>query len=120
MSDWVPLLVEATAYCPCKKCCGQEAHGVTANQTKTSDFPYNLAGDIYNFSFNDEVYIPIGSGALDIIRRDDRVFKIDDRGGGLNTESKSSSIPRIDLRVKDHWWAKQFGRKRIIVFVRHV
>ncbi len=87
--------------------------------TRVSGTPYNLAGDIYNFHFGDQIYLPLGYGILDRVRAADRVFTVDDRGGALNSESQDKHLPRIDLRVMEHWWAKQFGRKRVIVFVRH-
>lgn len=118
MDAWAPVLAEVTAYCPCVKCCGPLARGVTAGGARTHRTPYNLAGDIYSFRFGDEVFIPLGYGALDNVRRDERVFTIDDRGAALNTEARDRGLPRIDLRVREHWWAKQFGRKRIIIFIR--
>jgi 3D (Asp-Asp-Asp) domain-containing protein len=118
MDGWIPVLVEVTAYCPCVKCCGRMARGITADGSPTTAHPYNLAGDIYSFRLGDEVFIPLGYGALDSIRWDNRVFIVDDRGEALNTDAREAGLPRLDLRVREHWWAKQFGRKRIIIFIR--
>lgn len=118
MSEWQPIVVEMTAYCPCAKCCGRGAHGVTADGTKTNAVWYNFAGDRTTFNFKDEIYVPLGHGILDRTRMDDRVFQVDDRGGALDTERSETGIPRLDLRVRDHWWAVQFGRKRILIFLR--
>jgi hypothetical protein len=119
MDTWVPILAEVTAYCPCSKCCGLHAAGITADGSKTIHTPYNLAGDIYNFNFGDQIFIPLGSDVLDNVRRTARIFTVDDRGGALNTEARSGErVPRLDLRVKEHWWAVRFGRKQIIIYLR--
>lgn len=109
--------VEITAYCNCEICCAGTADGKTAFMVDTKKVPYNLAGDIHNFSKFQRVSIPLGYGVLDRIRSTDRDFIVDDRGGALNYESRKYRIPRLDLRVKDHNWAVQFGRKRIVVFI---
>lgn len=112
---WVQ--VEITAYCPCEICCAGTADGKTAFMVDTKKVPYNLAGDLLNFYKFQRVSIPLGYGVLDRIRSTDRDFIVDDRGGALNYESRKYRIPRLDLRVKDHNWAVQFGRKRIVVFI---
>lgn len=112
------MLVEMTAYCPCKKCCGKDAHGITANGTNVRVVPYNFAGDRATFSFGDEIYVPTGFGVLDKARLLNRVFVVDDRGGALDREATKSNKPRLDLRVQHHWWAKQFGRKDVMVWIR--
>lgn len=120
MDLWHPVVVEVTAYCPCAICCGKKAGDPdfhrTANLTSTDAVPYNLAGDLVHFRIGDKVWVPIGYNVLDTVRKEDRVFTVDDRGGRLNSESEGKGLPRLDLRVREHWWAALFGRKRITVF----
>lgn len=111
---WVPVLAEVTAYCPCSLCCPGTADGITADGTRVARVPYNLAAD-RSLLLGTAVWVPLGHGVLDRVRHDDRVFHVDDRGGALDTEAVG--ILRLDLRVKEHWWAKQFGRKRILVYI---
>lgn len=112
---WVE--VEFTAYCPCALCCEGTADGKTAFNVDTKKVPYNLAGDRIYFRRFQKVSIPLGNGILDNLRQEDRTFVVDDRGGALNYEARKYGIPRLDLRVKEHWWAVKFGRKRIMVFI---
>lgn len=114
---WRPVWVEVTAYCPCKVCCGPQAQGVTANGTSVQNEPYNFAGDRYWWPFGARVWVPLGHGVLDNARKSDRVFTVDDRGAALDKESRRKKIPRLDLRVREHWWAVQFGRKQFLIFV---
>lgn len=110
---WVTA--EVTAYCPCELCCGTEDH-LTANNTSTDRVHYAFAAD-RSLPFQSKIYVPIGLGVLDIVRADDRWFVVDDRGGALDSESRKYGVLRLDLRVRDHWWAVRFGRKQISVFV---
>jgi hypothetical protein len=112
---WVE--VEITAYCPCEICCAGTADNKTAFMVDTKKVPYNFAGDSKHFKKFQRVSVPLGHGVLDKLRPNQRDFKVDDRGGALEYESRKYAIPRLDLRVKDHWWAVQFGRKRITVFI---
>lgn len=117
MPSWTT--VEITAYCPCVICCGDHADGRTANMTNVLTVPYNLAAD-QSLPMGTEIYIPLGFGVLDNVRKSDRYFSIDDRGGALDTESKKYKIIRLDLRVREHSWAVKFGRKRIPVIINSV
>lgn len=105
---------EVTAYCPCDKC--TDGDKVTANGTRTDSEPYALAAD-RSLKFGTQVYIQPGLGVLDNARADDRWFTVDDRGGALETESRERQVLRLDLRVKEHWWARKFGRRLLPVFI---
>jgi 3D (Asp-Asp-Asp) domain-containing protein len=109
------IMAEVTAYCPCRLC--TPGLGITANGTKVSRVPYNLAADC-SLPFGSRVFLPLGFGALDKVRQDERWFCVDDRGGALDTEASRYQILRIDLRVMEHWWAVQFGRKTIPVLIK--
>lgn len=108
--------VEMTAYCPCAICCGVRRER-TFSGVNTNAIQYAFAGDRRHFRLGDEVVVPLGLGVLDRARRDDRVFSVDDRGLGLDAESDDERVPRLDLRVKEHWWARQFGRREMTVLV---
>lgn len=108
------LIVEATGYCPCKKC--SEGRHRTFNNTSTDTVPYGLAGDRRHFHIGDKVYIPSGQDVQDIVVPD-RLWVIDDRGRALDREA-TRKIPRIDVRFKDHDWAVRFGRRLIVIVLR--
>lgn len=110
------IVAEVTAYCPCALCCGTEDK-TTANNTSTDLVPYAFAAD-RSLPFGSRVYVPAGLGVLDRIRAADRWFPVDDRGGALDTEARKYDVIRLDLRVRDHWWAVRFGRRSLPVFVK--
>jgi 3D (Asp-Asp-Asp) domain-containing protein len=113
---WV--MAEVTAYCPCSLCCGEFADGRTANNTRVDRTPYNFAAD-RSLPLGARVFVPVGLGVLDRVRDADRWFSVDDRGGALDTEARRYGVLRLDLRVRDHWWAVRFGRRSLPVFVVH-
>jgi 3D (Asp-Asp-Asp) domain-containing protein len=108
---------EVTAYCPCDICCAGTSDGITADGTRTDRVPYGLAADPLLVPYGTLVYLPLGHGALDRVRMDNRLFRVDDTGGSVVTEGREKGILRLDLRVKEHWWAKRFGRKLMLVFI---
>ena len=107
---------EVTAYCPCALCCGTSADGITADGTRTRRVPYAFAAD-RSLPFGAQVFVPVGLGVLDQVCADCRWFRVDDRGGALDSEAARYGILRLDLRVRDHWWAVRFGRRVLPVFV---
>jgi hypothetical protein len=109
---WV--MAEVTAYCPCDRCTDGDL--ITANGTHTDAEPYALAAD-KSLAFGSRIYIQPGLGVLDGVRADDRVFLVDDRGSALNREARERKVLRLDLRVRDHWWATRFGRRLLPVFI---
>jgi hypothetical protein len=115
-SDGYWTTAEVTAYCPCALCCGESADGRTANMTRVDRVPYAFAAD-RSLPFGVRVYVPAGLGVLDQIRAGNRWFPVDDRGGALDTEARRYGVLRLDLRVRDHWWAVQFGRRSLPVFI---
>lgn len=110
-------LAEVTAYCPCSLCCGEFADGRTANNTRVDQVPYNFAAD-RSLPMGTKIFIPVGLGVLDRVRNDERWFSVDDRGGALDSEARRYGKLRLDLRVRDHWWAIKFGRRMIPVFIK--
>lgn len=109
------ILAEVTAYCggPCEKC---ETTGVTANGNKVEERPYGVASSP-DRRLGSMVYIPTGSGYLDVSRPTDRWFQLDDRGGALRSEWLRSGITRLDLRYVHHSSAQKFGRKLMMVYL---
>ncbi len=107
---------EVTAYCPCALCCGTSADGITADGTPTARVPYAFAAD-RSIPFGALVFVPRGLGVLDQVRADARWFTVDDRGGALDTEARRYGVLRLDLRVREHWWAVRFGRRVLPVFI---
>ena len=107
------VIVEATAYCPCRIC--TSGHQRTADGTRTYNRLYGLAGDRMHFRLRSKVFIPIGQGVLDLAMPD-RMFIVDDRGGALEDEA-TRSLPRIDVRFKHHGSATRFGRRLIVIVI---
>lgn len=92
----VKMLV--TAYCPCRVCCGPQAHGVTS----TGDNAWVLDGvaaDPRLIPYRTRLRIP-GVG----------VREVDDTGGAMRQSAKRG-IYHIDVRFTSHAEAKRFGRK---------
>lgn len=106
----------ATAYCPCNICCEGSDDGITANGTRTDEVPYAVAAS-RNIPLGSRVYIPLGSGYLDVSRSDQRWFQVDDRGSALTSEWKATGETRLDLRYRTHHSAKLYGRRVILVYI---
>jgi 3D (Asp-Asp-Asp) domain-containing protein len=109
------VMIEATGYCPCGKCCGWERSwippfrpvyssgpnkgqpkrvGVTASGTKARKG--TIAADTRYYPFGTQMYIPgYGYGT------------VEDRGGAIKGPA------RIDLFFKSHDDALKWGRRRV-------
>lgn len=112
-----PVVIETTAYCPCKQCCGwkrnwlfrpviasgpnrgkPKAVGVTASGKKAK--PGMIAADTRYYPFGTVLYVPgYGYGT------------VEDRGGDIQGPQ------RIDLFFKAHADALHWGRRRLAVVV---
>jgi len=95
--------VLATAYCPCSKCCGWKARGITS--TGNDARRPGVAADIRHFPYGTRLLIP-GVGA--------RV--VDDTGKALRKDAKNG-IVHIDVRFSRHNDAVKFGRQQLTVEV---
>lgn len=116
--EWRPLIVEATAYCPCKICCGVRAAGRTADGTRTNEYRYGVAVAFpKEIPYRTPIMIPTGNGYLDQQSPTERVWYCDDTGGRLKTEQEEKGITRIDLRFIQHGNAVRFGRRRMTIFI---
>jgi 3D (Asp-Asp-Asp) domain-containing protein len=118
-ADWQPLEVVATAYCPCKICCGVRGVRITADGTDTREEPYGVASDPKQLPYGSTVWIPTGIGYLDHSRPtdDQRQFTVDDTGGLIRRNTRRTGIVHIDLRFVRHSNALKFGKKTITIYV---
>lgn len=90
------ITVEATAYCPCVKCCGK-SDGITASGVKAVE-GVTIAADTRVF--------PIGT-KIDI---NGHIYTVQDTGGAIKGN-------RIDIYFNSHAEALKFGRQTIKVHV---
>jgi len=97
------LRMEVTAYCPCTKCCGENAQGITASGR---DVSYNnsrfVAADTTVLPFHTKLIIPG--------YHDGATVEVIDRGGAIKGN-------KLDLYFPTHEEALQWGRKWIDVTV---
>ncbi|MDB5318831.1 MAG: hypothetical protein JWN40_462 [Phycisphaerales bacterium] len=96
------IRMEVTAYCPCTKCCGENAQGLTASG---HDISYNssrfVAADTQHLPFGTKLVIPgYAGGAVEVI----------DRGGAIKGH-------KLDVFFPTHEEALQWGRQSIDVTV---
>ena len=97
------MRMEVTAYCPCTKCCGENAQGITASGR---DVSYNnsqfVAADTTILPFNTKLIIPgYHNGAT---------VPVIDRGGAIKGH-------KLDLYFPTHEEALEWGRQMIDVTV---
>ena len=115
--EWVPVEVTATAYCPCTRCCGERAVGLTADGTDVRTWPYGIAVDPRWLPYGTPILVPHGLGYLDQQQPAARVFYADDTGGTIRRRARATGRPHIDLRFRQHGNAVRFGVRVITVLV---
>jgi 3D (Asp-Asp-Asp) domain-containing protein len=97
------LKMEVTAYCPCKKCCGKNARGITASGLRVShNDGLFVAADTALLPFHTKLRIPGYAG--------DKAVPVLDRGGAIKGH-------RIDVFFPSHRAALEWGRRTIEVTV---
>jgi 3D (Asp-Asp-Asp) domain-containing protein len=97
------IWMEVTAYCPCTKCCGPNANGMTA-----SGKPVTFNGGV--FVAADTNRLPFGT-RLSIPGYDEgQSVQVIDRGSAIKGE-------RLDVFFPTHEQALQWGRQRLPVTV---
>jgi 3D (Asp-Asp-Asp) domain-containing protein len=96
------VMMEVTAYCPCTKCCGPEAQGLTASGKPVSYNDGRFVAADRKFAFGTKLSIP-GYG-------DGRAVEVIDRGGAIKGE-------RLDVFFPTHAEALQWGRQKVAVTV---
>ena len=97
------MMFEVTAYCPCKKCCGPKAHGVTASGRHVShnDSQF-VAADTSVLPFHSKIVVPgyATNGVVPVL----------DRGGAIKGN-------RLDVFFPTHQEALEWGRRMVEVIV---
>jgi 3D (Asp-Asp-Asp) domain-containing protein len=95
--------MEVTAYCPCTKCCGPNAHGITASGR---DVSYNggvfVAADTDQYSFGTKLSIPG--------YHDGQAVEVIDRGSAIKGD-------HLDVFFPTHQQALEWGRQRLPVTI---
>ena len=97
------VIMEVTAYCPCKKCCGPKAQGITASG-KRVNFNNGLfvAADKKVFDFHTKLKIPGYAN--------EQPVPVLDRGGAIKGN-------KLDVFFPSHQQALKWGRQKIAVTV---
>ena len=95
---WQAMDVLATAYCPCRKCCGDFADGKTA--IGYDAYAKGVAVDRRLIPLRSKVNIP-GYGTV----------VADDVGGAIKDN-------RIDVRFPSHNAALEWGRKKVTIYFK--
>ncbi len=99
------MLMEVTAYCPCPKCCGPDAQGITASGKLVS---YNdgkfVAADTRLLPFGTKLQIP-GYGEAQSV-------EVIDRGGAIKGQ-------KLDVFFPTHEEALKWGRQTLEVAIEN-
>jgi 3D (Asp-Asp-Asp) domain-containing protein len=98
-----PLVMEVTAYCPCNKCCGPDAQGITASGRRVS----HNGG---RFVAADTKVLPFGTRLIIPGYADEKRVEVVDRGGAIKGN-------RLDVFFPTHAEALKWGRQKVEVFV---
>jgi 3D (Asp-Asp-Asp) domain-containing protein len=91
--EWETVQMRVTAYCPCTKCCGEYAQGITASGHKINQGDNLVAAD-KKFSFGTKMIIP-GYGSSEPV-------EVLDRGGAIRGN-------RLDVFFATHQEALEWG-----------
>lgn len=97
------MLMEVTAYCPCKRCCGPNAQGITASG---KDVSYNGG----RFVAADTSLLPFGTRLEIPGYADGMAVEVIDRGGAIKGN-------KLDVYFPSHEVARHWGRRWITVRV---
>jgi 3D (Asp-Asp-Asp) domain-containing protein len=100
--EWRTVRMRVTGYCPCAKCCGQYADGITATGHKIQPGDAFVAAD-KRYSFGTEMIIPGYNN--------DQPVKVLDRGGAIRGN-------KLDAFFHTHQEALQWGVKYLDIKVR--
>ena len=101
-SRWQVVRMRVTAYCPCRRCCGRHANGITANNHRIRPGDKFVAADKF-YRFGTEMIVPGYN--------QNRVIEVKDRGRLIKGN-------RLDVFYRSHRTAKKWGVKYLDVLVR--
>lgn len=97
------VMMEVTAYCPCKVCCGRRTRGITASgKTVRSNGGAFVAADTDLLPFHTRIRVP-GYHA-------GKAIPVLDRGGDITGH-------RLDVFFRTHAQAETWGRKNLPVTI---
>ena len=102
--EWRTIRMRVTGYCPCSKCCGEFADGITANGHKIRPGDTFVAAD-KRYSFGTEMVIEGYSNG--------QTVKVLDRGGAIRGN-------KLDAFFHTHQEALEWGVRYIDVKVRDI
>lgn len=99
---WRVVRMKVTAYCPCRKCCGRHADGITACNHRIRPGDVFAAAD-KRYAFGTEMIIPGYNG--------NQPIQVKDRGRLIKGN-------RLDVFFHSHQQAKKWGVKTLDVLVK--
>ena len=94
--------MEVTAYCPCTKCCGPKAQGLTASGKRVSHNNGQFVAADRKFRFGTKLLIPGYA--------DNQPVEVLDRGGAIKGN-------KLDVYFASHAEAKKWGRQTLTVTI---
>ena len=100
-ANYTTFKANVSAYCPCSKCCGEYADGVTANGHKIRKGDKFIAAP-KTYKFGTQMIIPGYNN--------DKAVEVKDRGGAIKDN-------KLDLYFDDHQSALNWGRQHLDVKV---
>jgi 3D (Asp-Asp-Asp) domain-containing protein len=102
-SEWKTVRMRVTGYCPCKKCCGRSAKGITASGHKIS-WGNRFVAAPKNIPFGSEIIIPGYNN--------EKPVKVLDRGRVIKGN-------RLDVFYNTHHTAGNWGTKYLNVKIKY-
>jgi 3D (Asp-Asp-Asp) domain-containing protein len=94
---WARVLT--TGYCPCWRCCGLSADGITAINRRIREYPHGIAADSQLVPYRTSLSVP-GYG----------IANVDDTGGAMRQDARRGRL-HLDLRFVSHDQAARWGRR---------
>lgn len=94
--------MEVTAYCPCKKCCGPLAQGITASGKRVNYNNGRFVAADRSIKFGTKLIIPGYAGSNPV--------EVTDRGGAIKGN-------KLDVYFHSHTEALKWGRQKLTVTV---
>ena len=98
--DWAIVEAEVTAYCPCSRCCGKWADGITASGTAIKDTEGAFVAAPKGIPYQTLVQVLGYAGG--------RPVKVLDRGGAIHARDGRL---RLDVFFPSHRKALEWGRR---------